>query len=64
MTFTKIEPNLYLVDINGCVSYKVVIIKNKKYFQKSFSIKLYGEEDAYKFAKAFKDYHKAFYDFI
>jgi hypothetical protein len=64
MSFAKIEPNLYFVDTDGYFSYKVVIIKKKKYFQKSFSLNLYGEEVAYKHAKAFKDYHIAFYDFL
>lgn len=52
---TKIEKNIYFLNMNNNFVYKVLLTRNKHKFLKHFSCEKYGDENAFKLAKNYRD---------
>ena len=52
---TKIEKNIYFLNMNNIFIYKVLLTRNKYRFVKHFSCEKYGDDNAYELAKKYRD---------
>lgn len=52
---TKIEKNIYFLNVNDTFVYRVLLTRNKYRFLKHFSCEKYGDENAFELAKKYRN---------